>query len=172
MIAFFSSLLIGGGLGALLGRLGRCRSGACPLLANWKRGAVYGAVLGLLFYSASGCAGGSEQPPKNMKQIVEANFDSEVTQAKMPVVVDFYAPWCGPCRMLSPRLDALAGDYSGKIKFVQVNVDNAPSLSQKFNVQAIPMVLFFGKDGKLVTSSVGLVSVETLRSKLNELIAK
>lgn len=172
MTTLLVSLLIGGGLGALLGRFGQCRSGACPLTANWKRGAVYGAVLGLLFHSASGCGGSSEQPPKNMKPIAEANFDAEVTQAKIPVVVDFYASWCGPCKILSPRLDTLAGEYSSKIKFVQVNVDNAPALSQKFNVQAIPTLLFFGKDGKLVASSIGLVSAETLRAKLDTLVGK
>jgi len=172
MTALLVSLLIGSGLGALLGRFSQCKSGACLLTANWKRGALFGAVLGLVLYSVSGCGVSSEQPPKNMKLIAEANFDAEVTQAKMPVVVDLYAPWCGPCKVLSPQLDALAGEYSGKIKFVQVNVDNAPALSQKFKVEAIPMLLFFDKEGKLTTSSVGLVSAETLRAKLNELVAK
>ncbi len=172
MITLVASLLIGGGFGALLGRLGLGKSGAGSLSNNWKRSAVYGAALGFVIYAASGCGGGPEQPPKNMKAIAEANFETEVTQAKMPVVVDFYAPWCGPCKVLSPRLDALAGKYSGKIKFVQVNVDESPTLSQKFNVQAIPTVVFFGADGKPVTTTVGLVSEDTLRAKLEALLGK
>ena len=172
MIALAASLLLGAVLGVVLRWFGRRRSAECLAMAKWKRRAVYGAVLGLLFHAVSGCTSSSEPPLKNMKQISEADFDAEVTQAKMPVVVDFYAPWCGPCRILSPRLDNLAGEYTGKIKFVQVNVDHAPTLSQKFDVQAIPKLVFFGKDGKPVNSSVGLVSVETLRAKLNELIAK
>lgn len=172
MIALFASLLTGASLGALLGRFGRCDSLARSSMANWKRGALYGSLLALLCHAASGCGGTSEQPPKNVKPITEANFEAEVTQAKMPVVVDFYAPWCGPCKILSPRLDALAGEYSTRIKFVQVNVDNAPTLSQKFNVQAIPKLLFFGKDGRLVTSTVGLLSVNELRAELDALVGR
>jgi len=172
MITLLGCLLTGGAIGALLGRLGQGRSTDCLLTKNWKRSAVYGAMLPLLFQAAAGCGGSSEEPPKNMKLITEANFDAEVTQVKMPVVVDFYAPWCGPCKILSPRLDALAGEYSGKVKFVQVNVDHAPSLSQKFNVQAIPTVVFFGRDGQLVATTVGLVPEQTLRTKLDALLTK
>lgn len=168
MSTLFFSLAVGGGLGALLGRFGSCASGSCPLTANWKRGAIYGAVLGLLFHFASG---GSYQPPKNVKAISEAEFDAEVTRAGQPVVVDFYAPWCAPCKTLSPRLDALAGEFSGKIKFVSVNVDQAQALAAKFNVQGIPMLLFLGKDGEVLDSSVGLISAGALRAKLEALTA-
>ena len=84
MNGLFLSLLIGGGLGALLGRFGQCRSGACPLTANWKRGAIYGAVLGLLFHYASGGALAPYPTPKNVKAIGEAEFDVEVVQAGKP----------------------------------------------------------------------------------------
>jgi thioredoxin len=135
-----------------------------------RRAATVSAALGLLLLLATGCGGDSEAPPKHLKAIAEAQFDAEVTRANMPVVVDLYAPWCGPCKILSPRLDALAGEYSGRIKFVQVNVDNAPALSQRFKVQAIPTLLFFDKAGTLVETSVGLVSTDTLRTKLDALV--
>lgn len=169
MSGLFLSILIGCGAGALLGRFGQCRSGACPLTANWKRGAVYGAALGFFFYFASNGTIGSYREPKNIKPIAEASFNTEVIQSGKPVVVDFYAPWCGPCRILSPRLDQLAGEFVGRIKFVSVNVDQAQSLAAKFNVQGIPTLLFFDRDGKVADASVGLLSKESLREKLESL---
>jgi thioredoxin 1 len=163
------SLLIGGGFGAVLGRFGQCSSGACPLTANWKRGAVFGAVLGLAFYFVSGGAGGAYEPPKNVKAITETNFTAEVTEAGKPVVLDFFATWCGPCKVLSPRLDKLAGEFGGQIKFVSVNIDQSPTLATRFNVEGIPTLLFFGKDGKVADTSVGLISAEELRTKLKAL---
>ena len=100
MTTLMISVLIGGGLGALLGRFGQCNSGTCPLTANWKRGAVYGAVIGLIFHFASGGAGGSYEPPKNVKAIAETNFNAEVTESGKPVVLDFFATWCEPCKVL------------------------------------------------------------------------
>jgi thioredoxin 1 len=171
MLSLIVSALIGGGLGAALGRLGQCSTGSCPLTANWRRGAVYGAFIGLFFSYAAGGALGSYQPPKNIKTIAEADFNAVVTTAKTPVVVDFYAPWCGPCKILGPRLDALAGEFGDRIKFVQVNVDNAPLLAARFNVEGVPMVLFFGKDGHIADAVVGLASIEGLRAKLEALTA-
>jgi thioredoxin len=84
-------------------------------------------------------------------------------------VVDFFATWCGPCKTLAPRLDALAGEYASGIKFVSVNIDQAPSLAAKFKVEGVPTLLFFGADGKIVNASVGLVSKEALRAKLEAL---
>jgi len=164
--SFLASLLIGGGLGALLGWFGQCSTGSCPLAANWKRGAVIGALIGAILHFSSA---GSYQPPKNIKAIAEADFDAEVTTANTPVVVDFYAPWCGPCKILSPRLDSLAGEYSGRIKFVQVNVDNSPALAAELNLPGVPTVLFFNREGRVADAVVGLASAETLRAKLQSL---
>lgn len=160
-------LVLGAGLGALLGYFGQCNSGTCPLTANWKRGAVYGAVLGLIFHFAAG--GGSYVPPKNVKAIAEGDFETEVLRAGQPVVVDFFATWCGPCKTLAPRLDALAGEYGSRIKFVSVNIDQAPSLSAKYKIEGVPTLLFFGPDGNMVDASVGLISRESLRAKLETL---
>jgi thioredoxin 1 len=164
--------LIGGSLGALLGYFGSCKSGACPLTANWRRGAFFGALIGLLFYSATSGGANStamNQSTPNVKHITDAEFDAEVTQAALPVVVDFYATWCGPCRQLAPTMDSLADQYAGKIKFVKVNVDESPKLAQQFQVEGIPMLLFF-KDGKLAETSVGLLTKADLVQHLDSLI--
>jgi thioredoxin 1 len=168
--ALLVSLLVGAGFGALLGRFGQCATGACPLTANWKRGAVYGASLGLMFYFAAG-RNSAYSPPKNVKTIAEAEFDAEVIQAGRPVVVDFFAPWCGPCKTLAPRLDALAAEYSGRIKFVSVNVDQSPALAARFEVRGVPTLLFIGRDGKIAATSIGSVSAAVLRAKLEALTA-
>lgn len=169
MTALAVKLLIGAGLGALLGYFGQCNSGTCPFTANWKRGAMYGAVLGLMFHFAAG--GGSYQHPKNVKEIAAADFETEVVRAGRPVIVDFYATWCGPCRTLAPRLDKLAGEFGDRIKFVSVDLDQAQELAQKLKVQGVPTLFFFGPDGKLVDTSVGLLPADALRTKL-ELIWK
>ncbi len=86
------------------------------------------------------------------------------------MVVDFYATWCEPCRVLSPLLDRVADDYTNKIKFVKVNVDESPELAQIYQVQAIPLVLMF-KDGKLADQISGLPTEADLRGKLDMLAA-
>jgi thioredoxin 1 len=161
------SVLIGGGLGALLGYFGKFSTGACPLTANPWRGAIYGALLGGLFYYVSGGSGSASmnKSTANIKLIKEGEFDAEVVQSSLPVVVDFYATWCGPCKILSPRLDELAGPLTKKIKFVKINVDEAPQLAQHLEIQGLPTLVFF-KKGKVVDSLVGLPPADTLKIRL------
>ena len=160
-------LLIGGGIGAALGYFGKCSSGTCPLTSTWWRGAIYGAAVGGLFYFVSGgsSAAAMNESNTNVKLIKEDQFDAEVIQSPLPVVVDFYATWCGPCKILSPRLDQLAGSFTHKIKFVKVNVDGASALTRRFNIQGVPTLLFF-QSGKVVDGILGLPDNGELEARL------
>jgi thioredoxin 1 len=137
------------------------------LTANPWRGAIYGAVLGGLFYFISGGSTpvSMNKSTANVKLITEGQFEVEVVQSPLPVVVDFYATWCGPCKRLSPMLDELAGPLTSKIKFVKINVDEAPNLSQRFGIQAIPTLIFF-KNGNVADKLMGLPSEDALKTRL------
>lgn len=169
ILSLITFVAAGGGIGALLSRFGTC-AGACALISTWRRGAISGAVAGCLLYFISGHSGSASmnESTPDVKRIGESQFDAEVTRAGSPVVVDFYATWCGPCRALAPRMDKLAGLYSGRIKFVKVNVDEAQGLAQRYQIQAIPALLFF-RNGKLVDSLVGLQGEDVLKSRLTAL---
>lgn len=83
------------------------------------------------------------------------NFEAEVLNSSIPVFVDFYADWCGPCKMMSPVIDKLADEYEGKIKVGKINVDDEGELAGQFGIMSIPTLLFF-KDGKIADQSVGV----------------
>lgn len=101
-----------------------------------------------------------------MKEISSTNFSQEVLQSELPVLVDFFAEWCGPCRMLSPVMQELSAEYGGKVKFVKLNVDRAPELASSFGINSIPALLYF-KNGQVKGSSVGFARKEDLERKLN-----
>jgi thioredoxin 1 len=170
MLSLIGSLLLGGALGATLGYFGKCSSGACLLTANPKRGALFGALLGLAFHLTSGRSGSAavNASTPNVKRINESQFEVEVVQSALPVVVDFYAAWCGPCKILSPMLDELAGPLTNQVKFVKVNVDEATTLAQRMEIQAMPTLVFF-RNGQVVDRSVGLPSRAVLKMRLESL---
>jgi thioredoxin 1 len=98
------------------------------------------------------------------------NFESEVVQSGEPVVVDFWAEWCQPCKMISPVLDKIADKFNGKLKVVKCNVDENQDIAMKYGVMSIPNLIFF-KDGQVVDQVVGYKNESELTSKVDEVIA-
>lgn len=92
----------------------------------------------------------------NTLEFTDANFDQAVVNADTPVLVDFWAEWCGPCKMIAPTVEAFAAEYSGKVKVGKVNVDENSATAQRFNIRGIPTLLLF-KGGKVVDQRVGAV---------------
>ena len=105
---------------------------------------------------------------KQTVEINETNFESEVIQSDQPVLVDFWAEWCGPCKMLAPALDEIAGEQIGHVKVAKVNVDNNPTLAARFGIQSIPTLLYFA-GGEVKDKIVGAVGKRAIVSKLEKL---
>jgi thioredoxin 1 len=103
---------------------------------------------------------------KQIVNLTAANWDAEVTKAATPVLVDFWAEWCGPCKMIAPVLDDLADELSGKIKIAKVNVDEGQELAAKFQIRSIPTLLVF-KAGVVQEQMVGALHKADLQAKLN-----
>ena len=107
-----------------------------------------------------------------MGQILEAddsNFDSEVMQARGPVLVDFSAAWCGPCKRLEPIVHEIAGDYEGRLKVVKVDVDRSPATAAKYGVMSVPTVLIV-RDGAVRDQLIGLVSKQALADRVDRVL--
>jgi len=102
----------------------------------------------------------------NIMTLTDGNFDQEVVKSPVPVLVDFWAEWCGPCKMVAPILDELATEYDGKIKIGKVNIDEFQALATEYGIRAIPTLLLF-KDGQVADQIVGLRSKRDFTSKLD-----
>jgi thioredoxin 1 len=102
-------------------------------------------------------------------ELNENNFDSEVLKSDKPVLVDFWAEWCGPCRMIAPIIEEMHAEYAGKAVLGKVDVDSAPSIAAKYGIRNIPTILFF-KNGEVVDKQVGAVPKSTLEQKLTALL--
>lgn len=103
----------------------------------------------------------------NVLNVSDASFDQEVKQAGVPVLVDFWAPWCGPCRALAPVIEELASEYEGKLKVVKVNTDESLQTAQNYRISGIPTLMVF-KDGEPVEQIVGNHKKSTLTDLLNK----
>lgn len=102
-------------------------------------------------------------------EISDSTFEGEVLKSNVPVLVDFWAPWCGPCKSIAPVLEEIAGDYEGKLKVVKVNVDDNPRSPTQYGVRGIPNLVFF-KDGKVVDQIVGAVPKDQLVTAINKVL--
>ena len=161
---------IGGGLGLAAAALSKRFWGRRPDdPAKWDwMGLMAGAVYSLI--SGGSIPKGMNETTGNVRKIAATDYEAEVTQSQQPVVIDFYATWCGPCRRMTPIMEKLAGEFASQVKFVKVNVDEAPALAQRFGVSGIPALamVYQGKSRPLIT---GLVAEDTLRSRLREFIS-
>jgi thioredoxin 1 len=102
-------------------------------------------------------------------EVNDGNFDEVVVKSNKPVLVDFWAEWCGPCRMIAPIIEEISKEYSGKAIVTKCDVDNSPQVTSKYGIRNIPTVLFF-KDGKIADKQVGAVPKNSFVSKLNALL--
>lgn len=150
VMRFLLIVLIGAVAGGLMGYLGQCTTGACPLTANPFRGAAVGALLGFLIAMTN--TGGrmrDREPLQVSDQIVRIKdlsaLQALISGADVPVMVDFYADWCGPCRKLAPELSALAERWNGNAIIVKVNVDDQREVAASYRISSIPDIrVFFG----------------------------
>jgi thioredoxin 1 len=99
---------------------------------------------------------------KNLTELTETTFEAEVLQSDLPVLVDFYAPWCGPCKMLAPLLEQFAAEFQGRIKFTKLNVDDASELAGKYEITGVPTLMLF-RGGQATATQVGMVSPKALK---------
>jgi thioredoxin 1 len=104
---------------------------------------------------------------EHVQTFTDGNFDTSVLQSGEPVLVDFWAEWCGPCKRLAPTIDALAADYAGKVRIGKLNVDDNPNTTVKFQIRGIPAVLLF-KNGEVVESVVGLAPKEDFKKVIDK----
>jgi len=102
-------------------------------------------------------------------EVSDSSFDAEVMQSEKPVLVDFWAPWCGPCKAIGPIVEELAGEFGDKVKFAKCNVDDNPVSPGKFGIKAIPTLVFF-KQGKIVDQITGMVAKSKLEKSINSIL--
>ena len=107
---------------------------------------------------------------ENVQTYTDTNFDADVLNAGQPVLVDFWAEWCGPCRAMEPSINALATDYVGKVSVGKLNVDDNPSITMRYMVRGIPTVMLF-KGGQIVDQVVGLVDKSALKQMVDKHLA-
>jgi len=100
-------------------------------------------------------------------QVTDANFEEEILKCDLPVLVDFWAPWCGPCRAMGPVIDELAGEYTGQLKVTKMNVDENPATPSKYGIRAIPTLILF-KKGEVLEQITGAVSKSSIKDIISQ----
>jgi thioredoxin 1 len=104
-----------------------------------------------------------------LAEFTDENFEAEVLKSSLPVLVDFWAQWCGPCKMLTPIIEELAKDFDGRLKIGKLNVDDSPQFASRYAVNSIPTLLFV-KDGNVVDQHVGLLAKKALQAKIEQFL--
>lgn len=167
MMIVLMKVAIGAALGAALGYFGQCSSGTCPLTSTWWRRALYGSAMGLVFALVATPSSGQKSVSANMMPVAgESQFNTEVLQAKGPVVVDFHATWCGPCKAMAPILEDMAGEMKGSVKFVKVDVDKNAALASRYQIKGVPTLIMF-KGGEPQDTIVGMAPTGELRARIS-----
>lgn len=110
---------------------------------------------------------GVSQAKDAVKHVEASDYGTEVLKSKQPVFIDFYAEWCRPCKMLAPTVEELSGEYQGKVKFVKVDIDKAPSVAQMYGITAVPTMIIINK-GKKVKAMTGLQSKEKIKAFISK----
>lgn len=104
-----------------------------------------------------------------LADVNQDDFEQEVLKSDIPVIIDLWAPWCGPCKALTPNVESVAEDYSGQVKALKLNIDENPTIAARYQIMSIPTLLFF-KDGEVVNQIVGLVDKAKIESRLKPLL--
>ncbi len=132
------------------------------------------AIFLTICFSVGACSkansNSAESSNPDVPAVTEGSFQKEVVESDKPVLVDFWATWCGPCRMYGPIVDKVAEEYKGRLKVVRIDVDQNPNLSRNYQIQAIP-ASFIMQKGKVVKNWVGLVSEEDLKQQIDQVLA-
>lgn len=183
MLKIVIGLMIGGAIGAFIGWKGRCTTGACPLTSNPIAGGLYGALLGSMFAGLWACTpsdsttrpGGAasqenETPVATQQSEIVvidtvAAFDTLVSEAGIPVLVDFWATWCPPCQTQGKVLNDMADEVGGRMIIAKVDVDQIPELAARYQIELLPTLVLF-EDGKRKTTLVGLHRKDKLLAKI------
>jgi thioredoxin 1 len=106
---------------------------------------------------------------EHIKNVSDVSFDADVLKSSQPVLVDYWAAWCGPCKMIAPMLEEVSAEYAGKVTIAKLNVDENPETAAKFGIRGIPTLMLF-KDGKVAATKVGALSKSQLNAFLNDSI--
>lgn len=170
-------VLAGAAVGIAYSRMTKCATGTCPLTSQWWSAGLYGALLGLVMTSfsfagpqtqpsgqtskphANSTAPASQQGENKMPRHIEsvADFDTQVLGANKPVLVDFYATWCGPCKAVAPIMEQIATELAGRVEVVKVDVDKVSDLAARYQIMGVPTVMLFDH-AKAVKTFVGVRS--------------
>lgn len=158
--------LLGAALGGVVGYAGKCSGGACPLTCNPLGGMIMGAIIGALMVSGRMTSDADHRISSNVIQIANARQMDELLSVGKPVLIDFYADWCGPCKLLKPTLNEVADEYIGKAAVATIDVDKNRDIAEKIGVSSVPDVRLF-KDGRQVERIVGVRPKESYKSALD-----